>query len=153
MIRTLVHAITFTAIAAAFGLSVSAHDGSHERATGVVKERMDGMESMGKHLKAISDRIKSKSDLAAVKADAEAIATLASHVAHLFPPGSSQPPTQARKEVWQNWPDFERKALELEVETKKLVNANPDNFAALRNQFQAVSQVCDACHEKYRLKK
>src|SRR4029077_10603222 len=92
---------------------------AHDHATGIVKERMDAMESMAKHMKAISERIKSNHDLAAIKADAEAIAALAPHIAHQFPPGSTQYPTQAKTAIWQNWPDFEKKVRALETESSK----------------------------------
>jgi cytochrome c556 len=126
---------------------------AHDHATGVVKERMDMMEVMGKRLKAIRERIESKRNLAAIKADAEAIASHAPHVVHLFPPGSTQKPTDARAAIWQNWPDFERKAAALEVESKKLMNANPNDFGPLSEQVRAVSQTCRACHETYRSKR
>ena len=111
------------------------------------------MEVMAKRLKAIRDRVDGKRDLAAIKADAEAIASHASHVVHLFPPGSTQKPTDARAAIWQNWPDFERKATALEVESKKLISASPDDFTALNAQVRAVSQTCRACHETYRAKR
>jgi cytochrome c556 len=134
---------------AASGLPSAAHD----HATAVVKERMDMMEVMAKRLKAIRERIDGKRDLAAIKADAEAIATHAPHLVHLFPPGSTQKPTDARGTIWQNWNDFERKATALEVESKKLVNTSADDLAALSTQARAVTEACGACHEKYRTKR
>jgi cytochrome c556 len=126
---------------------------AHDHATGVVKERMDMMEVMAKRLKAIRERIDGKRDLAAIKADAEAIASHAPHLVHLFPPGSTQKPTDARGAIWQNWSDFERKATALEVESKKLVNTSANDLAALGAQVRAVSEACGACHEKYRTKR
>lgn len=126
---------------------------AHDHATGVVKERMEMMTIMAKRVKAIRERIDGKRDLAAIKADAEAIAAQAPHIVHLFPPGSTQRPTDARGTIWQNWSDFERKATELEIESKKLVSASPDDLAALSLQLRAVSQACGGCHEKYRTKR
>jgi cytochrome c556 len=126
---------------------------AHDHATGVVKERMEMMEVMAKRMKAIRERIDGKRDLAAIKADAEAIAAHAPHVVHLFPPGSTQKPTDARGTIWQNWNDFERKATALEVESKKLANTSADNLVALNAQARAVTETCGACHEKYRNKR
>ncbi len=126
---------------------------AHEHATGVVKERMDMMEAMAKRLKAIRERIDAKRDLAAIKTDAEAIAAQAPHLVHLFPPGSTQKPTDARGAIWQNWNDFERKAAALEAESKKLVNTSPGDLAALSAQSRAVTEACGACHERYRTKR
>ena len=126
---------------------------AHDHATGVVKERMEMMEALAKRMKAIRERIDGKRDLAAIKADAAAIASHAPHIVHLFPPGSTQRPTDARGTIWQNWADFERKASALEVESKKLMNASPDDFGKMSEQARAVLQACGACHEKYRTKR
>jgi cytochrome c556 len=126
---------------------------AHDHATGIVKERMDMMESMAKHMKAITERIKSKSDLAGIKVDAEAIAAHAPHMVHLFLKGSMQKPTEARATIWQNWEDFEAKARALEIESNKLAKTDASDFMAIEGRVRAVSQACGACHEKYRVKK
>ena len=126
---------------------------AHDHATGVVKERMDIMEVMAKRLKAIRERIDAKRDLAAIKADAEVIAAHAPHLVHLFPPGSTQKPTDARAAIWQNWSDFERKASALEAASKKLTSTSADDLAALTTQARAVTEACGGCHEKYRTKR
>lgn len=125
---------------------------SHDHATGVVKERMDMMEDMAKRLKAIRERVEQKRDLVAIKADAEAIAAHVPHLVHMFPPGSTQKPTQARRAIWQNWADFERLAKALETESKKLAGTSPDDGTAIATQVQAVSKACGSCHEKYRIR-
>ncbi len=139
------------AACAAFAVVVPAK--SHDHATGVVKERMDMMEIMAKRMKAIRERIDGKRDFASIKADAEVIASHASHIVHLFPPGSTQPPTDAKRTIWQNWADFERKATALDTESKKLVNTDANNFDAIRAQALAVSRACGDCHEAYRIKR
>src|SRR5829696_6589612 len=74
-------------------LAVAPPSGAHDHATGVLKKRMESMEARGKRLKAISERIKAKRDLAVIKDDAQAIKELSTHVAHLFPHGSTDSPT------------------------------------------------------------
>ena len=133
-------------------LSASAHE-NHDHATGVVKERMVGMESMAKHMKAITDRLTERRDLAAIKTEAQALTELAGHVSHLFPKGSTQHPTQARSTIWKNWTDFERRARTLEAESRKLAGLGSDDLAALETQRQAVVRACSACHERYRVKR
>jgi cytochrome c556 len=141
---------SIAAACAAFVVVLPAH--SHDHATGVVKERMDLMEAIGKRMKAINTRIKDKQKLAAIKDDARAISASAAHIAHLFPPGSTQQPTDARATIWKDFADFERKAKALEVESAKLADTNPADFAAIRAQARILSQTCSACHEAYRLK-
>jgi len=111
------------------------------------------MQQVAKHWKSIRERIDAKRDLGSIKADAEAIAAHAPHIAHLFPKGSMQKPTEARAAIWQNWPDFERKAATLETESKKLANADPNDFNAISAEVRAMTQACVACHEKYRSKR
>ena len=111
------------------------------------------MEVLAKRMKAIRERIDTKRDLAAIRAEAEAMASSAPHVVHLFPKGSTQRPTDAKNIIWQNWADFERKAAALEAASKKLMNVAPNDFDALSAQFRTVSETCGACHEKYRTKK
>jgi cytochrome c556 len=131
----------------------SSHEGKgHAHATGVVKERMELMENIGKRMKTINVRIRDKQKPDAIVDEARAIARSAAHIAHLFPPGSTQPPTEARATIWQNFPDFERKAKALEDESRKLGDMNVSDVAALGAQIRAVSQTCAACHETYRLK-
>jgi cytochrome c556 len=143
------------AVAALCGLAIAAAclpSAAHDHATGVVKERMEMMEVMAKRMKAIRERIDRKRDLAAIMRDAEVIASQAPHLVHLFPPGSTQKPTDAKNTIWQNWADFERKAAALEAESKKLISADPNDLDMLRAQVRAVSQACGACHENYRTK-
>jgi len=126
---------------------------AHDHATGVVKERMDAMTQMARRNKAISQHISDKRELASIKADAEAIAALASHIVHVFPAGSTQPPTQARGAIWQNWSDFEGKARALETASRALAATNPGDPAALRIAAAAMTRTCSDCHEAYRTKK
>jgi cytochrome c556 len=125
---------------------------SHDHATGVVKERMDMMEEMAKRMKVIRARIDTKTSLSAIREDAGSIASHAPHLVHLFPPESTQKPTDAKSAIWHNWPDFERKAAVLETESKKLMNISTDDLTALSAQFRAVLAACSGCHEKYRTK-
>lgn len=125
---------------------------AHDHATGVVRERMELMEGMAKRMKGMRSRIERKRELAAVVTDAKALADSATHVTHLFPPGSTQQPTAARPEIWANWTDFERLAQALEAESRKLAAMKPGDDAALDAQYREVSRTCGDCHERYRTK-
>ena len=142
---------TVTALCALI-IAMAAPLAAHEHATGVVKERMDAMTDMAKRQKAISQRLKSKRDLARIKADAEAIADHAGHIAHLFPAGSTQPPTRARAAIWQNWADFEKKAKALEAASRTLAGTDSDD-PKIPLAAEAMTRTCTACHETYRARK
>jgi len=129
-----------------------AHEG-HEHATGVVRERMVLMEDMGKRLLAISKRLRANKELDRVAADARAIHEMASKITSQFPPGSTQSPTAAKPDVWQQWPDFREKAKALEAQAEKFAAMSTADGKALRDQFRAVGLACDRCHETYRVPK
>jgi cytochrome c556 len=146
-------AIIISAIGiATIGALIAAPISAHVHATGVVKERMDAMESMAKSIKAITQRIRDNRDIELVKADARSIHALAQTMTSMFPPRSNQHPSEARGSIWQNWSDFEAKAQALVVESDKLANAQVRDAKSLATQARAVSQACGQCHEKYRVK-
>ena len=123
---------------------------AHEGATGVVKERMDAMDSMAKAMKAITQRVKANRDLGSIKRDAQAIHELAGKMTSLFPPGSNQHPSGAKPAIWQKWPDFEAKARALAAESEKLARTDADDGKSIAGQVRAVSRACSGCHEIYR---
>lgn len=129
-----------------------AHEG-HSHATGVVKERMELMTTLGERMKAIAQRLRSRNDVAAIVADAHVIHRLAMKIPTQFPVGSIQHPTAAKPAIWQSWPDFESKAKSLEQEAEKLMNSDPRDAKALTAQVRTISQICSDCHETYRTTK
>lgn len=126
---------------------------AHEHATGVVKERMDLMESMAKAQKAIRQRLRANRELDLIKADARSIQEFAQKIPSLFPSGSREHPTEAKGSIWQNWPDFERRARAAVLEADKLAAIEPRDVKALAAQARTLSQSCGACHEHYRAKR
>ena len=143
-----------TACAVAFGAVLAATPAApHDHATGVVKERMDAMETMARYVKAIRERIRDKRDLPAIRADALALAELSRHLPHLFPVGSTQRPTDAGAAIWKNWSDFEARAKAMETASANLANAGTTDIAKLGTQVRSVSQTCSGCHELYRVRR
>ena len=147
--RTATIALCALAIAAAC-LPSAAHD----HATGVVKERMEMMESHGQA---------HEGDPRADRRQARSCRDQSGRGGHrrrmrrtsliCFRRAARKRRREARGTIWQNWPDFERKATALEVESKKLVNTSADDLDALGAQARAVTEACGACHEKYRTKR
>ena len=78
----------------------------HEGATGIVKQRMDDMKKIGRTMKSINDRLKSRRELAEIVRDAEEIRASAEGMPALFPPGSRDGHTEATAAVWVRWPEF-----------------------------------------------
>jgi cytochrome c556 len=142
--------VSLALLAAMLSSIAMAHDG-HDHATGVVKERMITMTSLGDRLLAISKRLRANKDLDKIAGDAHVIHELAATIAKQFPPGSTQAPTAAKPAVWQQWATFESNAKKLEVEAEKLMNTKVSDGPALRAQFRAVAFACDGCHETFRV--
>ena len=96
---------------------------AHTGATGVVKERMDGMAAMEKAVKAVTPVMRGK-----VEYDAEQVRNFAEQVqmhsgeamTSLFPEGSGGMPSEARASIWSEWEEFEALAALLRTQSEGL---------------------------------
>lgn len=99
------------------GLAAGSIAFAHERATGVVKERMEEMERFEELIERVFAMINGELnyDAAAIRRAAEEIREGSGrHLTSLFPAGSNDPPSEARTEIWRNFRDFEHDAFMLE---------------------------------------
>ena len=105
---------------------------AHGSATGIVKERMDGMVAMSKATKAITPMMRGN-----VEYNAEAIRdyarTIEEHAGEamtkLFPEGSGGMPSEAKDDVWTDWEQFEVLAMQLANLGKGLAQAAENGLA------------------------
>jgi len=142
-------------LVAAFGgaLLIGSAALGHEGATGVVKQRMDEMEQIGRAVKRINDRLKSKRGLSEIARDAEEIRAAASKMPSLFPPGSRDGHSDATPAVWERWPLVAAaEALELEAE-KLAATARSGPEAPIAAQFRLTTRACSGCHDVFRSKR
>jgi len=110
--------------AALAGLSAAAF--AHSGATGVVKERMDAMKSMGDAVKRIKPMMSGEAayDEAAVREAAQAIADEAgTAMTKKFPEGSTDHPSEVLPRTWDEWDRFTGLAQQLEVAANGLAQA------------------------------
>ena len=131
---------------------------AHGGATGIVKERMDLMGSIGKQMKVIVPMMKGKSDF-----DPDSYAAAARRISghggasmtRLFPEGSLEKPSEARPEIWKDWTEFSRLAEELGVAGAELARAAASTTQAddLAQPFARVAKTCRDCHQAFRVKK
>lgn len=160
------------------GMAVQAHEG----ATGVVKERMELMEDVGKNMKALKAMITGEMayDAEKVRAAARAIADHGGeNLTKLFPEGSNQHPTAALPSVWEDWQGFSILADDLASHADALAKAagndrsmtegsmgsdtmsaapaapTPEELAGMApdSAFMALGKVCGSCHKQFRKKK
>ncbi len=126
---------------------------AHSGATGVVKERMDGMKEMSHAAKAIG----------AVKAGAipfsfktlnmagREIARHAVAARSQFPEGSLTAPSEALPAIWTDRETFDRLLDQMTTAAEKLsVSANRDESMALASR---IGGLCKDCHATFRKKK
>jgi len=148
-IRTLLVTATIgsATIAAAF---------AHGGATGIVKERMDGMMAMGKALTSVGDMFKGKSEFNPEKiaAAADIVKLHAVNIDKLFPDTKASRTgkgTEALPTVWNDRDGFLAIAVELEKRADELnaIAATGDK-RKIRIGFAKVSKSCASCHTDYR---
>ena len=124
---------------------------AHEGATGIVKQRMDEMERVGRVVKRINERLKSTRGLADIARDAEEVQAVAARIPSLFPPGSRDGHSEARPAVWERRPEFEAASRALVEESGKLAAAaRSGEEPAIAAQFRSVTQACNGCHDAFR---
>jgi cytochrome c556 len=90
---------------------------AHGGAEGVVKERMDMMEDLKGAMKTLKPMMRGKEsyDVDKVKENALVIRDNAgAHMTKLFPEGSLHKPSEAKAEIWEQWQNFEKIAMNLE---------------------------------------
>lgn len=100
---------------------------AHTGATGVVKERMDGMVALRDGVREVTPMMRGQADY-----DADAVAafarTLQEHsgeaMTELFPEGTGGGVSKAQDAVWTDWEEFEALAMRLEVLGEALETAS-----------------------------
>jgi len=110
-----IYKIAATAVAVALlGAAAFAHSG----ATGVVKQRMEGMGAMGKAVKMVAPMMRGEIayDAEVVRGVAKVIRMHAGEtLTALFPEGSAGMPSEAKVSIWSDWERFAEMAAQLEV--------------------------------------
>ena len=131
---------------------VSAHGG----ATGVVKERMELMKSLGDRMKKMGAMVKGKApfDATAMADSAREIQQTAPEITHLFPEGSLHKPSEALPSVWEERDKFNDLAESLIQEAGNLNDvAIIGDRRSIMIQFTKVGKTCSSCHTDFRKKK
>lgn len=126
---------------------------AHSGATGVVKERMDGMKEMSYAAKAIG-AVKAGAipfSFETLNAAGREIARHGAAARGQFPEGSLVKPSEALPAIWSDRETFDRLLTQMTVAAERLsVTANRDEAASLSTQ---IGDLCTDCHATFRVKK
>jgi len=160
---TLCSMLCFISIALAL-TSVKAHEG----ASGIIKQRMETMKSMGDYAKTVGDMFKGKAtfDLDTIRIASEEFIRHGQTIPMQFPdtPESREGSmTEALPAIWDDWQRFtslaekfttdsrQLKALITTLQTSDMVdNAQTRN---VRSAFFKAVKSCSDCHERFRLER
>ena len=119
---------------------------------GTIQYRQNYMNAIGGHTGALR-RLKDGRFSAEghMHMHAEALAKLARDITLLFPQGTLEGKTDAKPEIWENWPDFEARAAESQQAAQALLEAVETGDAAVIDaRFGALTDTCKACHRPFR---
>ena len=139
----------------AFALvQVGGHVAAHEGATGVVKERMAAMKSMGNAMKSLKSALWRGKPLVEAREAVEGITRHAGSIPELFPEGSGEDPSEATPAVWSERQRFSELSEELASRAETLARTlGIGDRNAAKAAFRDVGAVCSRCHEDFREKK
>lgn len=132
-------------------ISVSAafaHQGVQNAA---VMARMEGMSAIAEKLKLIGKMSKGATTFDRVAAQ-EAVAAIARHASEirpLFEPNESDPKSEAKAAIWEQFDDFSEKASDLEAVATRIAGSLDDE-ADLKAAMVDLGKSCKACHSIYK---
>ncbi|UWP98608.1 c-type cytochrome [Aliiroseovarius crassostreae] len=125
--ENLIKGALVASVLAMAGQTVFAHGG----ATGVVKERMDGMSVMKDAMKVLTPMMRGEAeyDATVVRARAEDVSRHAGEaLTRLFPEGSTDKASEAKPEIWQDWESFSGLADQLRLAADGLAAASENGL-------------------------
>ncbi|NVK17226.1 MAG: cytochrome c [Methylocystaceae bacterium] len=129
---------------------------AHDGATGVVKERMDLMKTIGKNTKMVAPIAMGSADmdLKAVEDGATAIQNAAIMALEKFPEGSTSEHSEAKANIWTDWDKFSGLMKSLAADAGALAQlAKDDEDFELTDAFSKMANNCKNCHTEFRQKK
>ena len=138
----------FTVVLITASSIVFAHSGVKDKN---VKERMMLMKEMANNTKTIGQMLKGKTpfDADEAKLALERLSSLSLETPKVFKINASDPKSEARPAIWDEFDEFTRLSKDL-AETSLLLAGSIDSIDDLRPALKGVSSGCKACHRKYR---
>ena len=138
----------FTVVLITASSIVFAHSGVKDKN---VKERMMLMKEMANNTKTIGQMLKGRTpfDANEAKLALERLASLSLETPKVFKINASDPKSEARPAIWDEFDEFTKLSKDL-AETSLLLAGSIDSIDDLRPALKGVSSGCKACHSRYR---
>ena len=116
-----------------------------------VKERMMLMKAMADNTKLIGQMLKKQKpfELSEFKQALEQLASLSLQTPTVFEVNATDPKSEAKQNIWDEFDEFTKLSNELAKNTSELAIL-VENIDDLRPTLMKVSEGCKACHSKYR---
>lgn len=132
-----------------FGATAAfAHSGVQNPA---VMARMNGMSAIAENVKVLGTMAKGQIafDAASAQQAAAAIARHSEASVALFTPLETDPKSEARSVIWDDFEDFSRKAVALQTLAEEL-SVSLRTIEDVRGAMSPLGATCTACHTLYR---
>ena len=138
----------FTVVLITASSIVFAHSGVKDKN---VKERMMLMKEMANNTKTIGQMLKGKTpfDADEAKLALERLSSLSLETPKVFKINASDPKSEARPAIWDEFDEFTRLSKDLAETSLDLAGAI-NSIEDLRPALKGVSSGCKACHRQYR---
>ena len=128
---------------------------AQDAATGVVKDRQEAMKQIGSAMKVLVKTVKGDDEADATTLKAAAL-SISDHAGDkftaLFPEGSLGHPSEAKAEIWQDWPRFETLSGDLLANAIDLAKNIEETGQLNKAAFMKVAGTCRDCHQTFREK-
>ena len=119
-------------------------------AESAIEQRQATFKNMKETVAALKDQLK-EPDYDKARTQAESILEDAKAVTELFPEGSYEGDTRAKKKIWEKYDDFQARQQTLIDHAEELLAAtDSDDKKQLKSAFKTLSKDCKGCHMRYR---
>lgn len=117
-----------------------------------VQARMDNMTAMARHVEVMGNMARGETalDITVANAALDALSAEANRTVDLFEAPETDPQSEARAGIWENFANFSGRATELELLAAELSGTVEDR-ATLVQALRRVGASCSGCHEDYRI--
>lgn len=129
------------------GTVALAHEGVEDP---IVGARMDAMSATGAASKVLGNMARGRADFdAAAAAEAkDSLMTIAADIPALFEMNATDPKSEAKPDIWDNFDDFTAKAAALQAAAEAL---DASSLEGVQAGMGAIGASCGGCHKPYRL--